>query len=84
MSATDNIDAMGFAFFWPAMSGAEPCMGSKSPGIPGLPIDAEGSIPIEPVIMPARSERMSPNMLEVTMTSNVEGLPTSCIEQLST
>ena len=43
-----------------------------------------GSIPIEPVSIDARSDRMSPNMLEVTMTSNCFGARTSCIAALST
>jgi hypothetical protein len=41
-------------------------------------------MPIEPVIWLASSERMSPNMLLVTMTSNCPGLRTSCIAALST
>src|ERR1019366_8554842 len=45
----------------PAMSGAEPCTGSNMPG-PSEPSEALGSIPIEPVIIAASSERMSPNM----------------------
>ena len=32
--------------------------------------EAEGSMPIEPVSIDAASERMSPNMLPVTITSN--------------
>ena len=31
------------------MSGAEPCTGSNSPGVPGSPTEALGSMPIEPV-----------------------------------
>ncbi len=45
---------------------------------------AEGSMPIEPVSIDASSDRMSPNRLPVTMTSNCFGLRTSCIAQLST
>ncbi len=41
-------------------------------------------MPIEPVSMAAASERMSPNMLPVTMTSNCLGARTSCIAALST
>ena len=70
----DKIVARGFALPVPAISGAEPCTGSYMPGVPGAPKDADGSIPIEPVIMPASSDRMSPNILEVTMTSNDDGL----------
>ena len=39
---------------------------------------------MEPVICDASSERMSPNMLEVTITSNCDGLRTSCMAALST
>ena len=35
--------------------------------------EAEGSMPIEPVSIAAASDRMSPNMLPVTITSNVAG-----------
>ncbi|MNC85748.1 hypothetical protein D3C83_13600 [compost metagenome] len=69
--------------FWPAMSGAEPWLGSYSPLPPALS-DAEGSMPIEPVSIEASSDRMSPNMLPVTMTSNCFGARTSCIAALST
>ena len=48
----------------PAMSGAEPCTGSNSPGA-CAPSEALGSMPIEPVSIAASSERMSPNMFSV-------------------
>ena len=41
-------------------------------------------MPMEPVIMAASSERMSPNMLPVTITSNFFGALTSCMAALST
>ena len=41
-------------------------------------------MPIEPVSIDASSDRMSPNMLPVTITSNCFGLRTSCIAALST
>ena len=41
-------------------------------------------MPIEPVSMAASSERMSPNMLPVTTTSNFLGARTSCMAALST
>ena len=81
--ATDRMVAMGLALSWPAMSGAEPWMGSYRPGA-ASPIEAEGSRPMEPVTMEASSERMSPNMFSVTTTSNWPGSRTSCMAQLST
>jgi len=48
------------------------------------PSDAEASIPSDPVSMDASSERMSPNMFSVTITSNWDGWRTSCIAVLST
>ena len=41
-------------------------------------------MPIEPVSIDASSERMSPNMLPVTTTSNCLGARTSCMAALST
>nr|ACU24384.1 unknown [Glycine max] len=75
--------ANGFALSCPAISGAEPCMGSKSPG-PEAPRLAEGSIPILPVTIEASSDNISPKMLFVTMVSNCFGSRISCIEALST
>ncbi len=43
------------------------------------PATRDGSMPREPVSMAATSERMSPNMLPVTMTSNCFGARTSCM-----
>ena len=57
----------------PAMSGAEPWTGSKTPG-PSPPRLAEGSIPSEPVSIAASSQRMSPNMFSVTITSKRAGV----------
>ena len=82
--ATDRIVASGFARSLPAMSGAEPCTGSYMPGFPGSPSEADGSMPIEPVIWPASSDRISPNMFVVTTTSKSDGRRISCIEALST
>ena len=65
------------------MSGAEPWIGSYSPK-PLPPKLAEASIPMEPLIMEASSERISPNILEVSITSNCPGSRTSCMAQLST
>ena len=78
-----NIVAMGFAIPLPAMSGALPCIGSYSPPR-ASPSDADGSMPMEPVICEASSERMSPNMFSVRITSKRAGSRTSCMAALST
>ena len=57
----------------PAMSGAQPWIGSYRP-LPSASSDADGSMPIEPVSIDASSDRMSPNMLPVTITSNCFGV----------
>ena len=79
--------AIGLALPWPAMSGAEPWTGSymalRRPDASGAPSEAEGNMPSEPVSMAAQSDRMSPNRLSVTMTSNCLGRRTSCMAQLS-
>ena len=51
-----------------ALSGAEPWIGSNRPG-PSAPRDAEGSRPMEPPSTEISSDRMSPNMFSVRMTS---------------
>ncbi len=76
--------ASGLALPVPAMSGAEPCTGSNSPGPEPSPSEALGSIPSEPVSIAASSLRMSPNMFSVRITSNSAGRDTSCIAALST
>src|SRR5262245_53275210 len=52
IAATEPIAPNGLAVFCPAMSGAEPCTGSYKPthAPEGFwsPIDAEGSMPIDP------------------------------------
>ncbi|MNG27466.1 hypothetical protein D3C84_1125900 [compost metagenome] len=75
--------ASGLAMPCPAMSGAEPWHGSYMPLLLASR-DAEGSMPMEPVSMEASSDRMSPNMLSVTITSNCFGARTSCMAALST
>ena len=81
--AAERMVAMGFAISLPAISGAEPWMGSYIPNAPSARL-AEGSIPIEPVIWLASSEIISPKILEVTITSKCLGFLTSCIAALST
>ena len=82
-----RIDAIGFAIPLPAMSGAEPWTGSYKDFLKLLlstaPKEAEGNIPSEPVSIAASSDRMSPNKLSVTITSNCLGFLTNCIAQLS-
>mmetsp|Transcript_25264 Transcript_25264/g.69662 ORF Transcript_25264/g.69662 Transcript_25264/m.69662 type:complete len:200 (-) Transcript_25264:846-1445(-) len=78
-----RIMANGLALSSPAMSGADPWHGSKTPG-PDSPMDAEGSMPSDPTSMEASSLRMSPKMLPVTMVSNCLGHRMSCMAALST
>src|SRR6266550_2343794 len=80
--AAASICAEGFAIPFPAMSGAEPCTGSKMAA--WVPMLAPGASPRPPTNPAASSERMSPNRLVVTMTSNCSGLITSCMAVLST
>ena len=69
------------------MSGALPWIGSYSalrrPVASGAPSEAEGSMPSEPVSIEASSDRMSPNRLSVTMTSNWPGERSSCMASAS-
>src|SRR3989304_661319 len=81
--ATERMVAIGWGMFLPALSGVLPGMGWYIAG-PVSPIEAEGSIPIEPVSVAASSDKMSPNMFSVTITSNWRGFLTSCMAQLST
>ena len=81
--AADRMQAVGLTMSLPAMSGAEPWMGSYRPRVPS-PSEEDGIIPMEPVIMEASSERMSPNIFSVTMTSNWAGFLTICMAALST
>src|SRR5688572_3911859 len=69
IAATDPIAPSGLALFWPAISGADPCTGSYSPthtpdGF-SAPIDADGSMPIDPASTAPSSLRMSPNIFSV-------------------
>ena len=68
--ATLKMVAMGLATPCPAMSGALPCTGSNTPGLPGRLSDADGSMPSEPVSCAAMSDKIYPNRLVVTSTSN--------------
>src|SRR5439155_125717 len=66
-----QIWAIGLATPRPAMSGAEPCTGSNIDGYSrsGLMLPP-GARPIEPAMAGPRSDRMSPNRLLATTTSN--------------
>src|SRR5450756_3042391 len=66
------------------MSGAEPCTGSNSDGNSrsGL-IFADGAMPMVPVHAGPRSDRISPNRLEPTTTSNQSGCITKCADRMS-
>ena len=68
----------------PAMSGADPWMGSNNPPRPFAPSDAEGRSPMEPASIDASSVRMSPNMFSITMTSKSRGRLMRCIDAEST
>ena len=69
-----EIAAVGSALPCPAMSGADPCTGSNMLGAVRsglmLPLAAR---PMPPVTAAARSVRMSPNRLSVTITSKRDG-----------
>ena len=65
---TDNIMAIGFEMFFPAISGAEPCTGSNNPC--SSPMFPDGASPSPPTSPAEASESMSPKRLLVTMTSN--------------
>ena len=86
--AADRIVPVGFAMSRPAMSGAEPWIGSYSPNVPcsvrRSPSDADGRTPRLPARTAASSDRMSPNRFSVTMTSKSAGRRTSSIAHEST
>ena len=72
----------GLAMPRPAISGAEPWIGSYN-AVP-VPMEADGKRPSEPDTTAPSSLKISPNKLVVTITSNWPGLTTSCIAVLST
>src|SRR5207253_344430 len=65
-------------------SGAEPWTGSNSEGNTrsGLML-ADGAMPMVPVQAGPRSDRMSPNRLDATTTSNQSGCATKCAVRIS-
>ena len=69
----------------PAMSGALPWTGSNSEGTRRVGLRfADGAMPIVPAQAGPRSDRMSPNRLLATTTSNQCGLRTKCAVRMST
>ena len=81
--AAERMQAIGLTTSCPAISGAEPWIGSYRPQVPS-PSEEDGTMPMLPVISLASSERMSPNIFSVTMTSNCAGFLQICMAQLST
>ncbi len=85
--AKERICADGLAIPRPAMSGAEPWIGSYSagrrPDASGAPSVADGSMPSDPVSAAARSESTSPNRFDARITSNCLGREQSCMAALS-
>ena len=65
--AAEAIAPIGLATSLPANAGAEPWIGSNSPG--PSPSDADGKSPSDPASTAASSLRMSPNMFSVSRTS---------------
>src|SRR5262249_34186442 len=62
---------VGFALPWPMISGAVPWHGWNTACL--SPISADGAMPRPPINPAARSERMSPKMFSITMTSKSHG-----------
>ena len=88
IAATEPIAPSGLALFCPAISGAEPCTGSYSPtqAPDGFrsPMEAEGSMPMDPASTAPSSLRISPNMFSVSTMSKRRGFRINCMAQLST
>src|ERR1700693_2054363 len=87
--AADKIAAIGLAIPFPAVAGALPLIGSYRPKRPpslaaALPKVALGRLPSEPVSIAASSERMSPKVFSVKITSKRCGSRISCIAAVST
>src|SRR5260221_14314658 len=67
--------ASGLAIFLPAISGAEPCTGSKIEGAvrSGLMLP-EAAMPMVPAVAGPRADKMSPDRFEATITSKRAGV----------
>ena len=83
MLPSASLNSKNQGLYEPVHGSAEPWTGSYKPWFFEFK-DAEGSIPIDPVNIAAISERISPNKLPVTITSNCLGSLTNCIAALST
>ena len=66
------------------MSGADPCTGSNKDGylFSGL-MFPDGAIPIVPVHAGPKSDKISPNKFDATITSNHSGLRTNLAVNIS-
>ena len=64
------------------MSGAVPWQGWNTACL--SPMSAEGAMPKPPIRPAARSDRMSPNMFSITITSKSHGFFTIIAAQAST
>ena len=80
--AADRIIPVGLALPCPMMSGAVPWQGWNTAW--RSPMSADGAMPMPPIRPAVMSERMSPNMFSITMTSKSQGRFTSSAEQAST
>src|SRR5260370_12082225 len=82
--APDESWTIGLEMNLRAMWGAGACTGSNIDGNlrSGLMLP-DGATPIDPVSAGPRSDRMSPNRLEPTTTSNQSGLRTKCAVRMS-
>ena len=80
--AADKTWEKGLAMFCPAMSGAEPW--AAWPMAWWAPAFKEPPKPKLPDNSAVRSDKMSPNILVVTMTSNFSGARTTCAIMAST
>lgn len=73
-STAERMAAVGSAFCCPAISGAEPWTGSNMDGaVRSMLMLPDAAKPMPPVTAAARSVRMSPKRLSVTITSKREG-----------
>ena len=84
IKAPDHICPIGLAIPFPAISGAEPWTGSNNDGnlLSGF-IFPDGAIPIVPVQAGPKSDKISPNKFDATITSNHSGVKTNLAVKIS-